>query len=151
MDSLKICTCGRLQSRARGRRMVAPSPGRVQLDPATPASSPCGAASIAAEQHIRPALNGPLSAKSWRSPTSANASVGWRPSRNEDAFRAAICRGKCVAEQRKRLECAPPYCGTTPSRPTLMRFASSVPSGFLVVVITVNRAPALRSSLPPIS
>ena len=43
------------------------------------------------------------------------------------------------------------YCGTTPSRPTLMRFASSVPSGFLVAASTVNGAPALRSALLPIS
>ena len=75
-------------------------------------------ASIAAEQHSRPALKGSLSTKSWRSPTSANASVGWRPSGNEDAFGAAICRGECVAEQRMRLGCAPPHCSTTPSRPT---------------------------------
>src|SRR5947207_1508222 len=43
------------------------------------------------------------------------------------------------------------YCATTPSRLTLMRLASNVPSGFLVAASTVKRAPALRSPLPPTS
>lgn len=43
------------------------------------------------------------------------------------------------------------YCGTVPSRPTLMRAASNVPSGFLVAASTVKAAPGLRSALLPIS
>src|SRR5256885_1567837 len=45
----------------------------------------------------------------------------------------------------------PRYCGTTPSRPTLIRLASNVPSGFLVAPSPGTRAPALRSPLPPTS
>jgi hypothetical protein len=69
----------------------------------------------------------------------------------------------CIALPKKQaavLDAPPPqligrpaagYCGTTPSRPTLMRAASSVPSGFLVAASTVKWAPGLRSAAPPIS
>jgi len=45
----------------------------------------------------------------------------------------------------------PCYCGTTPSRPTLMRGASKVPSGFFTAAITVKLAPGFSSLALPIS
>ena len=46
---------------------------------------------------------------------------------------------------------ATPYCGTTPSRPTLTRAVSNVPSGFFVAAGTVTAAPGLSSLRLPIS
>src|SRR5713226_9482774 len=41
------------------------------------------------------------------------------------------------------------YIGTTPLRPTLMRAALKVPSGFLVAAATLMAAPGLSSPLSP--
>ena len=43
------------------------------------------------------------------------------------------------------------YIGTTPLRPTLMRAALKVPSGFLVAAATLMAAPGLSSPLSPTS
>jgi hypothetical protein len=43
------------------------------------------------------------------------------------------------------------YRGTTPSRPTLTRAVSRVPSGFFAALRIVKAAPAFRSLLSPIS